>query len=344
MNPGVKGKHFASVSLLRILAFLAVFAFHVFYFGSPIASYPWAYLFSGAVQSFFFLSGLLYSQKDCRGRGFLVKEGNKLFVPCAEYLVLLILVDLAFLSGAKESLSFLNFKMILGNASPSGVYNVQFGNLWFLPALFGCYCFTPLVQKFADRGLKTLKNAMLGEALAELLIVYFLHWPTVGIPYLLGYYFGRKDFAGILEPSEKRKPLYFLWPWLAFLLLVGVDTALNLNPGRLSDWLLSFGEIARAYVGAFFALGFLRAFRFLNERNEPRIIGYLGGLVYWLYLVHETFMCGVTNCLSLSPSLGLGALIVLGFTLLFAVLLSEGHRYLDGFQKAAKNGGRPIPL
>jgi peptidoglycan/LPS O-acetylase OafA/YrhL len=337
-------KSYASVSLLRLVAIALVFTFHVFYFGSAVGNYPWVYLFSGAVQSFFFLSGLLYSKRKTFGVGFAYHEGVKLFGPCLVYFIVLLFADFSVMSFRGEAITLENIKMTMGNVAPSGVYNIQFGNLWFLPALFVCYLLTPLLAKIATKSKKLLLILALAENAVEVALVIAYGLPCVGIPYLWGYLIGVKDFTGEFEPSEKKKPIFFIWPWLVLFAILAWNFSDPYFTGIWDRIAYYFNGPLKAFFGIFFSLAFLRSTRFLNKTNEPHLLKFMGNMVFWIYLVHESVMTGFFNPLLYGDNLVLGALYALIATLVLSFALKaldDGAKY---FVKAAHSGGRPIPF
>lgn len=343
-NVSVTKKSYASVSLLRLVAIALVFTFHIFYFGTEVDQYPWVYLFSGAVQTFFFLSGLLYSKRRHFDSGFYYREGQKLFGPCLVYFIVLILVDLGEMPREGEALNFLNVKMTMGNISPNGVYNIQFGNLWFLPALFVCYLLTPLLAKIATKSQKLLLILTLIENAVEATLMVFFGFPGIGIPYLWGYLLGGKDFEGEFEPAKKKNVFFFLWPWLALALLVAWNFSSPLLSGAW-HWVVYYtnGPL-KSVFGILFGIAFLRSTRFLNKSNEPRLLKSAGNLVFWIFLVHESIMTGFFNPLLQTSSFALGIVYSLLASIVLSLLLKFLDDYLKYFIASAHNGGQPLAL
>jgi peptidoglycan/LPS O-acetylase OafA/YrhL len=84
----MKHQRLSSISLVRLIAFALIFTFHCFFFDTDIISQRF-FPFSAAVQSFLFLSGFLYSQKNVSRKGFFKDEFVKLAWPCLLYFLFL---------------------------------------------------------------------------------------------------------------------------------------------------------------------------------------------------------------------------------------------------------------
>lgn len=319
----MKQKRLASVSLVRLFAFALIFTFHCFFFDTTIVSQRF-FPFSAAVQTFLFLSGFLYSQKQVERKGFFKEEFIKLAWPCLLYFIGLLFFDGLYLSFNGGDFSFPALKFAYGSMKCNG-YAIQFGNLWYIPVLLVCYAFLPLLSDARKRGLfLVLAVFIIG---VELIFCYVRNEPIVAIPFVFGYGYGSRHFADDVDPKRKKDWTFYLLP---ILLLVGL---VFLYDSLVDQW--AFNTMLQGPIGVLFGIVGLRCFRFLNAKEEPFALTYLGKLTLGLYLVHETFLCGWTD-LTASGPLALGIPLALLASVLAAVALTEGEKHL-------KNYGKPRP-
>lgn len=221
--------------------------------------------------------------------------------------------------------SFLALKFAFGSIKKSG-YAIQFGNLWYIPALLACYAFLPLLSDARRRGL-FLIVAVVACAI-EFVICFARSEPIVAFPFVFGYGYGSRYFQDDIDPTRKKGPLFYLVPAL---LLVGfILLYVNLWPYWAIDTML------QGPCGILLAIVGLRFFRFLNAKEESPILTYLGKLTLGLYLVHETFLCGWTDLTANGP-LALGIPLAFVVSILAAVFLLEAEKFLKNFGKSRAN-------
>jgi peptidoglycan/LPS O-acetylase OafA/YrhL len=311
----MKGGRLASVSVVRLVAFASIFVFHIFFFSTPIVSQAF-FPFSAAVQSFFFLSAFLYSQKNVERKGFFKEELIKLSWPCGLYFLFLCLANGIYLLARGEGSTFETLKWAFGSMKYSG-YAIQFGNLWFIPVLLVCYAVLPLLSYLRRKKLLVVVTILACEA--EILVCLNLGEPMAAFPFLVGYAYGSQYFARETDPNPKENWAYYVLPALILAaLIVLYDLAVNLGP---------FNTILQAPIGCLAVIVMLRFFRFLNAKKEPAWLTYLGKLTLDFYLVHETFMCGWTD-LTASGNLAWGVPLVFLASFLSAVFLFESEQFL----------------
>jgi len=330
----MSNKRLSNVSVLRILAFLSVFFFHSFFFGTVnMAGVSLLMLLAAAVQVFLFISGFLYSQKNVLTRGFLLKEFKKILYPCLGFLGVLAIADFVMMANFKSEISWNAYWWTFGSKDSSGNYVAQFANLWYIPCLLICYLILPFLQWFRSKaGIKGLVILFVIETVAEGISICFFGQPQVAFPFIAGYLIGSAEFRDMSDPHIRKNWFWYAWPvLLSVLWIVGwwaLGPAYPKLPafwGAIVHWLFS---ISTGFVGISLAITLLRAFRFLNAYPEPKALRFLGGLTFWLYIVHETFMSGCFDLLHACPSWGLGVLAAFGATLLTSIVFTFFGKYI----------------
>jgi fucose 4-O-acetylase-like acetyltransferase len=345
----MKNKRLSNVSVLRIMAFASVFLFHCFFFGTKgMAGVDALMLLSAAVQSFLFVSGFLYSQKDVSKKGFLAKEFKKIAFPCLGFLAVLTLADFAFMAASDRGISWDSCWWAFGSKDTDGGYVAQFGNLWYIPCLLICYFCLPLLQWVRGKaGVKGLVALLVAETVVEAVAIRFFGEPPVGFPFVAGYLVGSVEFADMTDPSRKKGWLWYSAP----LALTAVSVVGWMTLGHAYQGLIPFFAepvrclacLTQGFVGIFAAMTVLRAFRWLNAYPEPAPLRFVGGLAFWLYIVHEAFMCGCFDLLHGCGSLPLGMLAAFAASLLAALCFSfagDGFRRLKGSPSCLKLAAR----
>jgi peptidoglycan/LPS O-acetylase OafA/YrhL len=324
----MSNKRLSNVSVLRIISFISVFFFHSFFFGTAkMAGVNILMLLSSAVQVFLFISGFLYSQRNVWRKGFLLKEFKKIAYPCLGLLGVLAFADFLMMVFTKNEISWDAYWWTFGSKDTDGDYAAQFGNLWYIPCLLICYLMLPFLQWVrAKAGIKGLLILFIVETILEGIAIRIFFEPQVGFPFIAGYLVGSAEFEGMSDPKVPPKWYWYVWP--IFGSAVAVTGWLTLGPayqattGFWSEILHWGSSLTQGFVGIFVALTLLRAFRWLNAYSEPKALRYFGGLTFWLYLVHESFMCGCFDLLHDCPSWGLGVLSAFTATVLAALAFS----------------------
>jgi peptidoglycan/LPS O-acetylase OafA/YrhL len=316
----MKNKRLSNVSFVRVISFAMVFAFHCFFFGTSVNSRG-VFPFSAAVQSFLFLSGFLYSQKDALRKGFLKDEFRKITDPSLFYLIALAVFDLGWLAFSGKPVSFEAVKYAIGSDKPNG-YATQFGNLWYIPALLACYLFLPLMQKARKGG--WFAELAVFAVIAELVACWYLGEPIVAMPFLFGYWYGGKAFADETDPSIRKGWAFYVMPALALAGLCWLYV--------LAKDLRGFDTMLQGPIGVLLAIVPLRLLRFTNAKQESPLLGYAGKLTFWLYIIHETFMCGPTDLMAGRP-IASGIAFAFVASLVSAVVLMEAYSRLKNLAK-----------
>lgn len=317
----MKQAHYANLSLTRVLAFLLIFTFHVFFFGTRLNSRAY-FPFSAAVQSFLFLSAFLYSQKDVSGKGWLGKELWKIVFPTLLFIGLLALADLLAMLFLRDAFEPEVILTVIGTRFSSTFYALQIGNLWYIPCLLICYVALPFLQKLRERRFFLL--ILIALCVAEALLALFLNEPIVALPFLAGYYLGSKEFEQDVNPSLPVRWRFYAIPALLSALTCYAYCALaHILPayeGMTYTLLNGLVTILQGPIGVLLALTSIRVFRFLNAKDEPAYLSSASRFTFWGYLVHESFLVGVFNLLKATDYLAWNIFLA-GVATLFAGMM-----------------------
>ena len=310
-----------AISFARFVAMACVVIVHFAqYYGSTLA---WALNF--CVKMFFFISGLLYSEKkipDCLT--FYVKTAKKLLPEYYIYMLAFIAL-IALPGGLRMEFSGI-FKLLIIKEFP-----LEVGQFWFLPYILLCYALTPLFQEVLDEvdrcsGIRYVLYCAILFGFVEIVMRNFFSFflPVWIDSFLMGM---------VIYRCFKKHPALFkkLISFLALLCAASVILTVWLSTTRLntfSQYQLSlFVELfhySHMLLGIFIVLFIIRLFS--SFKLIPTVLtsflDWTDVFSYDIYIVHNLFIQGTYSILNVVQSKVAGIFLACVLTLTSAVLLN----------------------
>lgn len=292
------------LNLIRIISMLMIVLCHYLQFYGN----KFAFWFNVGVQIFFILSGVLYGCKDIKDyKKFWKNKFFKLYLP---YIVVVLI--------------FFTFNLIL-HANQMGImdlfyyitttqaftHNVEpIAHLWFMSYIFLFYLILPVLEKF-DFSKDKYFYIKLILIIIGLQLLQFTNVINVNITYLalfmLGYYFSRRKFKHNIK-SDNYKLLCGLF---GLICIVGIPVQLYLETWDLEGVLLKFFNIYHDYIHGFLGITLVLLMLKVLPDIKNKVIDYLSGLSFHIYLVHQIFIIGVFTLLNMNFGLPLSIIVII---------------------------------
>lgn len=310
-----------AISFARFVAMTCVVIVHFAqYYGSTLA---WALNF--CVKMFFFISGLLYSEKkipDCLT--FYVKTAKKLLPDY--YIYMLVFIALIALPGGLRMEFSGIFKLLIIKEFP-----LEVGQFWFLPYILLCYALTPLFQKVLDEvdrrsGMRYVLSCVILFCFVDVVTRNFFSFflPVWIDSFLMGM---------VIYRCFKKHPALFkkLISFLVLLCAASVTLTVWLSATRLnifSQYQFSlFVELfhySTMLLGICIVLFIIRIF--LSFKWIPTVLtsflDWSDVLSYDIYIVHNLFIQGTYSILNVVQNKVAGIFLACVLILISAVLLN----------------------
>ena len=327
-------KIFTNLSIYRLIATICILQFHVFYLVFA-RSIPFETLLSKGVQGLTALSGFLYSQKVIKDvKFFYLNNLKKILIPASICILFMALWNLIYMF-INQSWDY--FALFTSLRPYNNTPLIQIGNFYYLGYIIICYLITPLIQR--DDKWKVV-GILLGLAF-ELTLVGIMNSPIIVIPYLVGYFVGKKAFGKYVD-NETKYSFARLFIWLGILALsLGLYILNVLVP--FSDGTFWIEKLQNTYrnviltifgISTFFVVIYI--FRFVNKYKEIKLLKYTDKLSLLIYLMNQAFMVGAMNVTLWVEPIWAKFLVVNVITIATSVLLEIANRYLNKWIKYPK--------
>ena len=315
----IKPKYW-NLSAYRLFATLCVLLFHIFYLLLPY-SVPHVVLLSKGVQGLTALSGFLYSQKVITDhKKFYTKNIIKLIIPALLCVIFVATLDLIyFLFGHIGN--FQDYISLFTSPLPAtGRLLTQFDNFYYLGFLLLCYLMLPILHKsWNDKSPWAI--AIIGVLfIGELVLDYFLGWPTTIISFIIGFYIGKIFFNNYTNLEQKvGLPATLVAVLMTFVSLAIHFIVFYLMPANKGRYLIS--NFIQCIFGVGTAFLFAILFKKINKINNIPVFKFTDKICLYVYLLNQTFMVGATNLTQYIPIFAVACIVIYITTIVAASAL-----------------------
>lgn len=270
-----------ALDTIRVVAILMILLCHYFLF-SDLNSGIGRYLAGAGNMIFFLVSAFLYGTKYCGElqeidyKQFIVGRIKKLGPPVWLFLIILIILYLLFgirFSWFDAVLNFL-FLGYLGELPGNG-------HLWFLTVLMACYAEFLLLLKLK------VKGSAVPWAILAVSVVLVLVGEWMGIPSGAFFTIGLYGFVFLKSGWFLQKSKSMKW-WMAVVILLFNAACFFVEYKGLFEMSRSLHFLLSGFCG--FSL-FSLMLRVLPDKSN-KVVAYLGGISFEVYIVHHTLCAG----------------------------------------------------
>ncbi len=325
MKTNPRNLYFAS--WLRVFAMASILACHFTQMSSNSYLVMSSQFFNIGNHLFFILSGFLFGVKNEDFRGKTIQWYKKrlvrIFIPYEIMLAVLFLVSVA---TNTKIVPTMWLSQILGVQGWQTVFGA--GQTWFISSLLICYLFTPLlsiIHSEIAQNKRSLIRAILTFTAMPVVVVYLfggiiknsyivtpLFWYAIA-------YFGGAHYDTV--PIKKRYAVY------AFMLMV-VSFAIRLLGKMLWDDTVLYDKIISSYTHAIGAFCILYIFAVLGNQHPGKVVTWLSGISFEIYLWHYMFKDGPVTLFGLTYCWATDCIVVLALSIALAVLANKLAKYI----------------
>lgn len=271
--------------------------------------------FNAGVPIFFMISGFLFGLKEIEGTAlqWYGKRAKRIFP--SYYLFLALLFAIYLVIG--KTLKWKNWIVSIFCLQAVEIYLQGAAHLWFLTVLLACYLITPILNAVRRKNCVFSWGEFLAASIVlRLLVTYFVncqlggYWHDVNL-YIMAY------IAGVYyEKWKGRTKLFFVF----FLFCAGV---LGRLLGRyFLDGTVTYERVISGLTNGLIAVSAMLFAEKYFQRTPPRTVIFLSSISFEVYLCHYMLIEGPISLMALTPSYILNCVIVLGVSILIALLLN----------------------
>jgi len=315
-----------SISIIRVLAMLAIVACHIF----QSQDMSIAFWLNIGVQIFLFMSGFLYGKKTITNTSeWLKKQFKKILLPYYIYISIIIVFYIIF---AREYLSiwnvlslFLNLQLVI--QAPIGL-----GHLWFIPVILICYLVTPVLQKILKSNEKFgFKQCAILLIIAGVVEALFLqNFINIGICnvmcYILGYAI---SYMGVKEIKIGRA-----LSWIIMVLaIISNIMKIFILPDNYNILISALLKIlifnSHILLGSALFIIMLKLFKTISTKIPLKLkntIDVIDKFSFNIYITHHVFILGPLAIINLTPNILINIIIILCCTVFSAYLLENSTK------------------
>lgn len=293
-----------SIQVIRVISMFSIIICHLVQeVNNPLLAKT-SQLFNVGVYIFLFVSGWLYGGKKVDDfKKWYKQRVKKVLIPVWIFVFVIFLIHIC-----QGTMKWIYVPIYLTNTQFwfGGLKGVE--HLWFISVIFLCYLITPMLYKVNTNIkfiLSILVMAIGGYGLCHLnrslgLTVLYLS------VYLCGYSFRR--FQIILIHSCLL---------IIIALFIRVISMILLDGTILYDCFLVYLTHTMLAIGLFYL-----AKRLIVQQSN-RIIDWLDGMSFYIYITHYMFMVGPVRMMGVTENLGINILITLTLSCLSAIILKN---------------------
>lgn len=313
----VNSKKLFNISLLRLLATLIIFSFHIMLATSTeIAKGYFPFYF--AVPIFLFISGYLYANKDITNiKKFYKNSLLKILKPTILFLVIYLLIVSIY-----SLINQINFFSLIINVNEFGQsYSpIAIGHLWFIIAIILCYLITPIIQKiYKSEKLSKNKKRLLYLLICILDIISLSFASLIFLPYLIGFLFSKN------KNKINNNKVCLILIFIIFILCIPLYFwvyKLNIN-NYLSLILKYIKELFVVIFGVNFSILFLKIFENIKTTEFfNKILNLSDKYSFLFYICHHVLIFGIFNIFNITKIYWVNILIIFISTILLAFILN----------------------
>ena len=321
-----------SISFTRFIATILIFLCHFYQYYCDGLTF-W---FNVAVQMFFFISALLYSNRKIDNPvAFLVKGFNKILVPYYIYVVICCILGRVFIP---EDCTW-NIVLKLLTLNAEGSYTAL-NNLWFISHILLCYIMTPLFLKWLDyveTKVMLLQVLLIGATLLGIL-VFFYEYATYYKPWeMLCYFFG-------LVYGRMAKNVKSIWIAIMNVFIIAMAIILKIiylceymdyiYAHDLAGLYYQLYKVSHAFLGVAIVIVLVFVYKFVRKRITmqwvEKLLTQSDRYSYYVYITHQIFMLGAFSlCAVFANRMVAFLLCVMGTALATAVLYFLSQKVLS---------------
>lgn len=308
------------ISIARVVGMFSIILCHLF--NESLRFSFLGQLFNVGVFVFLFISALLYGKKIIGNtKEWLLKRGKKILIPFYIFMIFLFVVRFI-LYGTLEWKSYAIYAFNI-QGFVAGVTGA--GHLWFLTLIMLCYLVTPILDKMKPR-VQMMPNiqrsVMILLAMGiHLIIVYYISG-VVGLyyfyllAYAVVYYYG---YFRNLEFSKKQI--------VALTLFMCIAVATRVISKSMIDESILYDNVlvgyTQAVLGAWILVMCLNMKGLIRKIHGEKIIIYLDGISFEIYIVHYMFCVGPFRVMSITESFVVNSIIVMMLSYICALVLRK---------------------
>lgn len=321
-NMQAKTNRDIAITILHVIGMVMILLCHIF---QEEKNYLLGELFIIGVPLFLFVAGFLCGSRPAVDvKAWLLRKCERILLPAVLYFVV-VYTSYGFTGVEDVSLfqwvfSLLNLQGLNYTYWKFDLYGAAAGcgHLWFVTTIMFCYLLTPLVQRIPHIRMSVWQKTLL--ILAILAAQAGLLYLGFQLSYLLTYFFGY--FAA-------KKPVRTDGKWYSFVtVLMGAAVAIRLLARRYMDATILYDRYIALISGAVISAWIFYTVYFLKARlprlfacMDCRLLGWVEGLSYYVYITHYLFLRGYYSVWHLTDNKVLGYILFIAFTTVSAALL-----------------------
>ncbi len=276
-------KRFSWIDVLRALAIIFVVIGHTFT-TSAIQNYIWSF----QVPLFFFISGMLFKDKEEGFVNYLIKKFRSTMVPYYFFGIICILIFAVVGDFAAEALS----KSDINTDIPANLLGLLYGSaktgnlefnypLWFLPCMFCVSLIYYGINKLTKKDTKKILLASLIMAIAGYILNY--HTSIYGLPLGLDTAVTMTVFYSLGQAYRNEGMKYFNKPyWLVFIVIGWLVSTLN---GRVAYSIDQYNNIILFYIASISGIIGYTCLAKLIDHN--RVLEFIGQNTMAILVMHK---------------------------------------------------------
>ena len=313
-----KAKKFNNISLLRVIAILAIFSFHLL---QPLSTTQGRQYFPMAfgVEIFLFISGFLYAFKEI---AFYKEFFKKNFIKILWPTFLFILICLA-TGGVFSLLTKTDFVQFFHYTSVTGELLYNHGHLWYIVAILLCYLSLPILKNLGKKKIYYLFLSLF--FVADIIAMTIFDIQIVYAPFFVGFMFCKfirtEAYQGLKKWIFLVCPLVFAGTLVAYIFVFNSDTLIANVPHL--RFLLKH-ELTGVIAVAFSIL-FFEAFNFTNKYEKlSQVLRYTDKYIFAFYFMHSFVILSATGLMmSISPYLAINIILIFNMSVISCVIFQQ---------------------
>lgn len=256
------------------------------------------------VEVFFLISGFLFGMRKINIKYIeWYKKRFKRILP-SFYVFLVVLLCVYLIVDVKLDIS--RWLIYIFCLQGTGLYLYGAEHLWFLTVLLMCYLITPIMDWLRVNSSRN-RNVILYVCfiLVQLLCTYFIseklgtYLLKINI-YVIGYVLGKSTYK-----CDK------LYQFVLAMALGIVGVVVRLIGKVLIDGTVTYNVMVAGITHSMIALAMLLMFQYMFHKEPGRIVRFLDGISYEVYLVHYMFIVGPVSLMTVTDTYVVNCAIVI---------------------------------
>ncbi len=313
-----KVKKFNNISLLRVIAILAIFSFHLL---QPLSTTQGRQYFPMAfgVEIFLFISGFLYALKEISSyKEFFKKNFIKILWPT----FLFILICLA-TGGVFSLLTKTDFVQFFHYTSVTGELLYNHGHLWYIVAILLCYLSLPVLKNLGKKKIYYFLLSLF--FVADIVAMTVFDIQNVYLPFFAGFMFCKLTKTEMYQKFKKWVfivcPLIFIGTLIAYIFVFN-SNAMIANTPHLR-FLLK--HVLTGLIAIAFSILFFELFNFTNKFEKlSNVLRYTDKYIFAFYFMHSFVILSAAGLMmSISQYLAINIILIFNMSVISCVIFQH---------------------